>query len=467
MCGIVGAAGSLTFETDKMFKNLLIVDSLRGLDSTGIAAINRDEEIRVVKAVGNPFDLMNLKSFDQALGKMNRAIIGHNRFATQGVVNRRNAHPFEFEHIVGVHNGTLQSKHKLLDANQFTVDSENLYHHMNEKGLESLLEVIEGAWSLVWWDRRDSTLNFLRNKERPMWIVPNKKGDVILWASEPWMLDAAIQRSPMDFEEPVSTKVDQHYSFHIDDKAVLNKPVCRPAEAKTIPYVHVFQQHGGYQRNFQHGQGATSGNSTALSVVKPDNVSITPTGKVVVFSKKNRVIPTSIKRLATDSQNLYEGLKDVLLEPLAKHTDEFGADYLICFDPKNPRCSIRLYIKPTDNIGTMINNEILCTVGSKFATEKGIYYKVVHGSVKLANRNISIGEPEEGEEEQVDHAGKYFADSRGNLLPVRDWENKYHQCSWCTSSVFGSEPNRFTDSGDILCPTCASDEEVHQYVKVM
>lgn len=458
MCGIVGCAGKLVLKTDKMLKNLLIVDSLRGVDSTGIAAIDRnDGVVRVIRQVGNPFDLMNLKTFDGAINRFNRAIIGHNRFATNGGVNKKNAHPFEFDNIVGVHNGTLMDKYKLLDNHHFQVDSENLFWHLQEKGLEDLLEVVDGAWSLVWWNKADETLNFLRNEERPMHIVASEDDKIILWASERWMLEVAIQREDIKFGLPFSTTPNQLYSFHIDKDANIHKPHIRPARAKSADKPIIIQ---GHHRNFQHGVPLIEDKAPLPLGYNPKTMSLTPSGKVVQFSKKNRVAPLQPKQVAASSTNLYSGRSNVLLETLAEKMDRRGSKYLVCFDPSNHAASIRLYLKRDDKVATMLKKEIFCTINQKIADgAEGIYYKVDHSSVRL-----NISKPDDKKES----AGNYFMDGSGTLISRADWNQKYHKgCSFCTAPVWPEEPNRFTDTKDILCPDCVADEDIHQYVNIV
>lgn len=41
MCGLVGVAGEITMASEKVLRTLLILDSLRGEDSTGIASIKK------------------------------------------------------------------------------------------------------------------------------------------------------------------------------------------------------------------------------------------------------------------------------------------------------------------------------------------------------------------------------------------------------------------------------------------
>src|SRR5690606_8536689 len=111
MCGLVGVAGNITSVSDKIFRTLLILDTVRGEHSTGVAAVRRNtEEVYLAKQLGNPFELFNDKRYDTAINSINKVIIGHNRFATRGAVNKANAHPFENDLVVGAHNGTLDNK---------------------------------------------------------------------------------------------------------------------------------------------------------------------------------------------------------------------------------------------------------------------------------------------------------------------------------------------------------------------
>jgi predicted glutamine amidotransferase len=454
MCGLVGTAGKLTAVTDKQFKTLLILDSIRGIDSTGIAAVDRDGECRVVKQVGNPYDLFGYKVFDLALQRLNRVLIGHNRFATQGTVTRRNAHPFDFDTLVGVHNGTLWNKHKLKDSHLFTVDSENIFHHIETEGLKSALEVMDGAWSLVWWDKLEETLNFLRNKERPMWLAHSENGENMMWASEPWMLDVAIERENIKYFAPVPTIIDKHYSFHIDKTGKIHKPHIKDAPGKYTPPVH--QGYRGHASNFRSGKEQPTGtNVVALPEIQQPVVS-----QATVSTKKSRVIPSPSKQLALSSPNFYEGRKNVLLECLALKSDSHGARYIVCFDPQARANQIRLYLRREDKAESFLERDILCTVGKKFADGmEGLYYKVEHGTVKLANVALA---PVVIKEE-----GKYLLDARGRRLVREVWEQKYNQCAWCTGWVNPEEDNKFTKTNDdIVCHECAADPEITQYVEL-
>lgn len=203
MCGHVGVAGNLEFRDEGLLKRLLVYDYFRGPDSTGIAAIRKTGDSHIVKVPSNPIDLFDSKRFTTAVsGYSSLAFIGHNRAATKGKVNGANAHPFEYGDIVGAHNGTLdaESWKRLNNALGYEtdVDSQAIIACIDKIGIEATVGLMEegkssvdGAWALVWVDTAKKTLNFLRNKHRPMWFAYTEDYKKIIWASEWPMIRAA------------------------------------------------------------------------------------------------------------------------------------------------------------------------------------------------------------------------------------------------------------------------------------
>lgn len=200
MCGIVGVASNspMTVQMKEFFQSLLYHDIVRGNHATGVAAIDTLDRSLCVEKRALPADLflMVQPAMDNLFNhKYNYNIyIGHNRFATQGKKDEdANAHPFVHGDIVGVHNGTLRDQKLLDDHKDFIVDSDNLYHHLNKNGLDDTLAKLDGAFSLVWYDKSNNTLNFIRNDERPMAIALLTNGCWV-WASEMGMLRWLISR---------------------------------------------------------------------------------------------------------------------------------------------------------------------------------------------------------------------------------------------------------------------------------
>lgn len=425
MCGIVTVAGESTKQNDNILETLLILDQLRGIDSTGIAVIPRgDFDVNIAKNVGNAYDLFNTLQYGKAINCATRAIIGHNRSATSGTVIRKNAHPFENDSLVGVHNGTLTSKWKLADSKDFTVDSENLYHHIHKHGLKDCLNHLTGAWSLVWWDKTEETLNFLRNKERPMFLCWSKNFKSLYAASEKWMLQVALSRHGVEYTDINETEVDMHYSFPISKEGAISKPHVSAAASTCWEVSYQGHQNGGKW----YGHNTSQQN---------------------ISQKTQEVVTPTTKRTVED--NTYLGRFNVELEILAKTKDPFGAEYYACFDVIHPQHSIRLYINSKDEAD--ITGEIITCNISPVAYLEGSrrYYKVSRSSVEVKPVLVNT---------------EYFTDSKGNKLELAEWSKKHGCCESCGGVVDPKFDFRFTVSGQTICHECAADEEVKKLVSL-
>lgn len=103
MCGIVGYAGKTN-----VIKNIMTgLKSLeyRGYDSSGIAYLDKNNDIKIYKKVGQ------IKNLDQILNYEDEANLGisHTRWATHGGVTDTNAHPHNQGKITLVHNGIIEN----------------------------------------------------------------------------------------------------------------------------------------------------------------------------------------------------------------------------------------------------------------------------------------------------------------------------------------------------------------------
>jgi hypothetical protein len=228
MCGIVGVFGNLSGEDRKIFRQLLVADFFRGVHSTGMF-IAKNSKASFYKRAIDPISFLEMKPVDRMVETIpfsqdsrswssvekkyvddttSIALVGHNRHATKGAVNHVNAHPFQIGDITLVHNGTLKNQGLLPDSSDFGVDSENICHSINKIGAEDTFKKLHGAFTLVWHDAADDSLNFVRNSERPLAIA--NKDDKWWFASEMGMLEWILGRNgvkPDDiYELPIHTQ---------------------------------------------------------------------------------------------------------------------------------------------------------------------------------------------------------------------------------------------------------------------
>lgn len=432
----------MTFTEEKIFNQLLVMDSLRGTDSTGIAVIPRVGEVKIAKELGDPYLLFDTKRHTKAMSGTQRGIIGHNRYATIGNVTNKNAHPFEFTTLVGAHNGTLTSKWKLHEAKDFSVDSENLYHHIDKLGLKDALENMAGAWALVWWDKVNESINFLRNQERPLYWAMTDDKKFMYWASEAWMIDAALGRNGVKHSAPEMFKENVHYSIPVDRNGVLGKALARNAAATYKP-VHVYTM-----QNMQK------------PYIAPSKIETPPSSNVIPLTanegKKQGVAPETA--MSVNSKNGYAYTKNVRIELLEVCSDKNGAPYFDCFDDSMPSVSIRLYYTPrkVDRPHKRLGEELIVDIGElKIDNQDGMYYKVLGSSIQWDDAPWV---------EPIDDAIYPGHDSR--LYSMNDWIGKYGDCVWCSATVLPTDRHALTTEGQCLCSSCLTDNSVAEYVQI-
>lgn len=220
MCGLIGMAGHIDAHMrQRIFPDMLHASYSRGRDATGVAVVYPPVEKREntstgfqtswCKQLGGPTHLVESANYDRHVGtKDSCVLIGHTRAKTVGLNVAGNAHPFEFDNVLGAHNGTLEGYYNLPDARNFDVDSEVLYNAISEMGVKEAIPKVGGAWCLTFWDKANERLCFLRNSQRPLWFGWfGKNQNLLAWASEPWMLSALARK--IDPTEPDKSWFDQ------------------------------------------------------------------------------------------------------------------------------------------------------------------------------------------------------------------------------------------------------------------
>jgi hypothetical protein len=233
MCGIIGMVAKkqsgFTYQTMQAFKDGLLIDSLRGEDSTGVFSVMRNKQVSAIKVASHPLHLYacdDWKSLEGKVVQSGRVIVGHNRSATKGTVKTENAHPFHEGKIILVHNGTLRGDHKALA--DVEVDSHAICHALNEKSPEEVIKDLKGAYALVWYNTETERLYIIRNFERPLHFVETP--DIVGFASEPWMLSCALSRKGEKEIKVTPVEVDTLYELELNGDIVNVSPLEQKVE---------------------------------------------------------------------------------------------------------------------------------------------------------------------------------------------------------------------------------------------
>ena len=220
MCGLVAAitkaANGFDTSTVDAFKELLFVDTLRGDDSTGVFGINNLGNVGIAKDVGTADKFINTSEYREISNHMYQkgwAIVGHNRKSTRGATTDKNAHPFWVDDkIVLVHNGSYYGDHKKLADTE--VDSEAIAIHLSKNidNYEEALQKVNSAYALIFYDVQGKKLNFIRNKDRPLYYVETEKA--YFFASEAGMLYWILMRNEHKLKDKIQ-EVPEHtlYTF--------------------------------------------------------------------------------------------------------------------------------------------------------------------------------------------------------------------------------------------------------------
>jgi hypothetical protein len=480
MCGLVGVAGNLFTGDRKAFRNLLVLDTLRGDHSTGAATVSAGGKIEVVKGVGHPYLLFDAFKdvFDKdgtPKSQVSKVIMGHNRYATMGARTADNAHPFMHNGVVGAHNGTLD-KHwikNLDDHNKFEVDSEALIYNISKHGPD-ILKKVKGAYALTWWDEKQKKMFFIHNKERPLFYARSKDKDTFYWASEDWMIRIACGKAGIAVEDPQSFDVDHLYSIDVTECTTKFREVQLVKGDKIegfTPPITTYNTTRGGQNNGANGTVGNGGTrNSGYNPFRPDVSTHLPVFEAPFKSA------TSGKEYAKVLEQ-YVG-KSISFWSDMERKSVNGQFFLSC-TPVNTEhdFEIRLYTK-----GRPIHEQIRKCRAPVVGTIKKVVFNRINGKAEVYllvdYRSLYVPPPPSEIKEAILSARQNVVplvrvgkrgDFRGYLgvpLSEEEWiEATAQGCAYCDAAVEPEEAKHLHWFGktDYLCKSCSADPEKKSY----
>lgn len=220
MCGICGVMGNkLGFGELARFKDLFAMSQIRGDEGAGLIGIPHKNvigpgDVRVRKTTWSSGHLVTTKDFDEVIKGDLDILIGHARQPTKGGTKIDMVHPHQSGEVTLVHNGTMTTVgDKVVQGGES--DSRMIADYLAKEGIQKLVDSSWGAMCLVWVDRRDQTINFFRNAERPLILCEERNSIMgttpvqnLYWASEMGMLHLCLARYTSFVKE-------RHKFFHL------------------------------------------------------------------------------------------------------------------------------------------------------------------------------------------------------------------------------------------------------------
>jgi predicted glutamine amidotransferase len=464
MCGLVGIVGNILEKEKRMFDCMLMLDTIRGPHSTGVARVFDNNQVQVLKEKGTPWDLINddprsyynvsaNASIPRVVSGGFKVLMGHNRWATVGEITAENAHPFECGPIVGAHNGTLydMSRKKLYLNEVVGTDSQAIYENMAYNGIDDTFSKLDGAWALTWYDKDEKSFNIVRNKERPLTYAFNKKGDVMFYASEEWMIFQAAERCGVELEDDdtyYSVPVDKHMKWDLTVGSTFSDEKVSITDRKG--YVFKYKAPAPTKSNVLPFQKA-------------------PTGPAVISGQ--------------DSAAYWGGKKGSFVEFVVEdwRLDDQKKKYIQAFSV-NKCTEVRIY-PSVDPIEAILGDKEIETFTAKVKKVKYIPSKGGQCYITLDTATIEAVVPdvdnnlteyqkvfsallEDPLDDEIPFRGVYWGPRTVSLTREQWEEHTKNGCAWCAGSavVENSQEYHWMSENEYLCEECITNEEVKQYV---
>ena len=218
MCGIFGLiagknAAITAEELNKGIEKLLLLSESRGKEASGICTIT-DTSIRIHKRCVRAKELIRTGEYREIMSgigrETKRAVMGHARMVTNGSnQNPNNNQPVIRGDFVCIHNGIIVNDEAVWKnhpemVRQDEVDTEVLLALLQkyvaedsiQGAFQKCLKELKGSMSIALIDKKSNRL-LLYTNVGSLYIVLSKTRDMILFASERYILEQAVTESEL------------------------------------------------------------------------------------------------------------------------------------------------------------------------------------------------------------------------------------------------------------------------------
>lgn len=248
MCGLVGAFRADDSHFTKISSFMwqgLYMSGLRGMGGTGVGLVYPDFDTDYAKSHVSAPNFLCSEEWDWVDKNVyqSRSVMGHTRSATQGQVLTKNSHPFRYTDgkdntVIAIHNGVIRNWHTLTPVGfSHPVDSAHVTHSLLVRGALPTLEILEGAYVLIWYDSRTKSMHLARNTERELFYAMNEDKTMFWYASEIDMLASLLRRNDIPHVDKFyELDINTLYTFDLTKK-VLTPKKTKYEEKKYLPVV--------------------------------------------------------------------------------------------------------------------------------------------------------------------------------------------------------------------------------------
>jgi len=427
------------------------------MDGTGIIAVPYDitkEDIITYKRAIPAQDFLQLRQVERIMfdnGKY-KYLIGHTRKTTMGGNVDKSCHPFQYGDITMVHNGSIRNKHEL-GPYSLDVDSEAICHSINERGADETIKKINGAFALIWHDKRDHTLNIVRNKERPLHFAFVEGEDTVLLSSEYGMLEWISNRNNIKIEKGFTLGLEYIISF--------GKDTYRKYETRKVEYAKEHDYSKGYWTNGRWVD-YNYGNDTYNRQYKNPT---TGNGKKVVSlpnqPKNQGFVEAALKTL---DLKLNEFIEFELIEYTKYTTSKQGLGKVEGLPVGDSTFIIEAHGVSEEKVldNTTYSGKVVGI--RKDGTPTAPYYAVILADIEP----VEYFDYEEKEDNVstanlfVDKDGESLVQGPGKVfIPKKEFDTlTRHGCSRCSGNIFYSDaPSMlWINSETPICPKCVEED---------